>query len=295
MRDKHALPPPQSLLRQFAQRHGLKFTELVSREEVAIRSSSIANILVTEAYAHLDENALTDPAVGLLLNLLHRNFEHVEAAIVTFVSGSGSSAEVISRASVESSVNILYILAGNRSQRLFAFFEHYLREVDRQIRNWRVQIGDLTTREAAIHHEGIAKRQAANDALRQLVQSLNVNPQELWPSTIDKRFQAIGEAVSYRTIYARMSSETHADAEETLRYFVGRLSTDRSLLEAMALETVWTTRLYFYYATLLFLRASIAYANSYSLGAVRSRLEIELADIEKELAEISTHIGSGLV
>jgi hypothetical protein len=76
-----------------------------------------AGILVNQGYIQLDNDALAGPAVGLLLNLLHRNVEHAGAAIVTFVSGCGSSAEVVARATVESSVNILYILAGHSRQR----------------------------------------------------------------------------------------------------------------------------------------------------------------------------------
>jgi hypothetical protein len=91
-----------------------------------------------------------------------------------------------------------------------------------------------------------------------------------------------------------MSSETHADAEETLRYFVGRLQDDEALLNAMALETVWTTRFYIHYAVSYFLQASLAYARSYSLQAVEGRLGKELANIRRELLEIGAHVGAGI-
>src|SRR6266566_4211594 len=106
------LPPLQVLLKKFSERHQLRLTELVRREKVAIQSVSVADILVNQGYSKLNELALVDPAVGLLLNLLHRNCEHADASIVAFVSGCGSSAEIIARAAVESSVNIIYILAG---------------------------------------------------------------------------------------------------------------------------------------------------------------------------------------
>jgi hypothetical protein len=99
------LPPLRVLLREFAERHELRLTGLVHREKIAIQSVSVANILVNQGYSQLDDVTLADPAIGLLLNLLHRNFEHADASIVAFVSGCGSSAEVIARASVESSVD----------------------------------------------------------------------------------------------------------------------------------------------------------------------------------------------
>jgi hypothetical protein len=104
----------QALLVAFSTRHHLELTDLLKRETVAIESLAMANMLVNETYCRLDEATLCDPTVGLMLNLLHRNFEHAEASIVAFVTGCSSSAEIVGRASVESSVNITFILAGDR-------------------------------------------------------------------------------------------------------------------------------------------------------------------------------------
>ena len=288
-------PPPEVLVRQFAERHLLKFTDLLKREELAIRTTSIANILVNAAYAAQDDKNLADPAVGLLLNMLHRDFEHIEASIVAFVTGCGASAEVIARAATESSVNILYIVAGDRVQRLQAYFDHYLMGVDSQVEKWQAQIRHLSPQEAAIHKLGAERRRLATDALRRFLRSVFGNAKApAWPKTIAQRFEALGDTLAYRTFYARMSSEIHADAEETLRYFAGHALNDQSKFEAMALETVWMTRFLIHYAVSLFLKASIAYAESYSMGDVKAPLKTALREIEKELVEISSHVGAGI-
>jgi Family of unknown function (DUF5677) len=292
METQPTLPSLQELLREFAQRHHLRFTDLVSREKIAIQSTSVANILVNQGYTHLDTGGIADPAVGLLLNMLHRNCEHVDAAIVAFVSGCGSSAEVIARAAVEASVNILYILGGERVSRLLAYFNHYLEGVHQQVGKWRAQVNDLSPDESEIHHIAIAQKLAANTILRRVIDALGVASDERWPTSINERFKLIGDSLGYRTFYARMSSETHADAEETLRYFVGRLQDNEALLNAMALETVWTTRFYIYYAVSYFLQASLAYARSYSLQAADGPLEKELANVRRELLEIGAHVGA---
>ena len=285
----------QKLLEHFSERHHLELTELVRFEEVAIRSTSIANILINDAYANLSDSDLSDPAIGLLLNLLHRNFEHVEAAIVLFVTGCGASSEVTARAALESSINLLYILTGDRWERLKSYFHHYLDSVDRQVKSWKVEVSDLPPEAAALHQQSADMRMRANLALRSLLLSITGDGEiEAWPRTIQQRFQKIGKAISYRTIYARMSAETHADAEETLRYFVGKLQGDAELFEAMALETVWMTRLHVYYATSWFLKASIAYAMSYNLSTLTARLKQELESVDGALAEISTHVGAGI-
>jgi hypothetical protein len=283
----------QALISNFSERHNLTLTELVRREKIAIRSLSIANILVNEAYSHLDDFALTDPAVGLLLNLLERNFEHAEASIVAFVSGSAPSAEIIARTSVESSVNIMYILAGDRAARLLGYFNHYFEDVERQVEKWRLETDQLSSDEAKVHQHRIERRLKANTIFRGFISSLDGSA-ERWPPQIAQRFKVIGENMSYRTFYARMSSEVHADAEETLRYFVGKVADDSSVLEAMASESVWTSRFYIYYAVSLFLRASQAYSRSYALPAVEARLEKQLAKVERELIEIGAHVGAEL-
>lgn len=55
------------------------------------------------------------------------------------------------------------------------------------------------------------------DAEEEFSQFGPLNLNEPWPKIVD-RFEQIGEAVAYRTAYSRLSSQTHADAEDTLNY-----------------------------------------------------------------------------
>jgi hypothetical protein len=291
MAKKQALPSTRELMQDFVERHEIAFTEMVQFEEVGIVSSSTAVLMINREYSRLDNRALADPTVGLMLNLLHRNFEHVEASIVAFVTGCGSSAEVIARASAESSVNILYMLSGAPNSRLRAYFDHYLTEVETQVRKWRSQLAGLGQDVSEVHEAAIDQRLAANNALRRVVEGILEPTSEPWPRTIE-RFSKIGDALAYRTIYARMCSEVHGDAEETLRYFVGKSQSDESVFGTMALETVWTTRLYIYYSVYLALRASLAYAEHYSLPSLDDRIREGLSAVDQELVEISRHVGA---
>jgi hypothetical protein len=90
-----------------------------------------------------------------------------------------------------------------------------------------------------------------------------------------------------------MTSELHGDHEETLRFLIGTLG-NREHFEAMALETVWTTRMCVHYAVLWFVRASIMYAIRYDMAETADRLKQEFEAVEAELAEISKQIGAGL-
>ncbi|MGT2502685.1 DUF5677 domain-containing protein [Bradyrhizobium guangxiense] len=270
------------MLSDFAARHGLGLGAVVEREKLAIHAAVMANASVTAAYSKLSDAELSDPAVGLLLNMLHRSCELAEAAIVAFVTGSGSASEVVSRACVESSANIAFILAGNTTGRLLAYFDHYFRSVDRQVKAWRKESSALSGADAQIHDASAARRQKANDTLRDFVnQAFGTQHLEQWPSSIEKRFSELGQGLAYRTFYARMSSEAHGDAEETIRYFVGRLQS-QEVFEAMALETVWNSRLFLYYAVASFLDASLLYCRRYSLSKAGADIARLRADVEIE-------------
>jgi hypothetical protein len=88
-----------------------------------------------------------------------------------------------------------------------------------------------------------------------------------------------------------MSAEVHGDAEETVRYFVGKLQ-EQNVFEAMALETILTTRLYIHYATSCFLRASIMYAGRYALHGVVFSLQEEMKSVQAELMQIASQLDS---
>src|SRR5207237_411963 len=103
------------------------------------------------------------------LQQLHRNFEHAEACVAAFVSGCGSAAEVVARAAVESSVNIIYILGGDRTARLFAYFNHYFEGVDRQVKQWQTAVSHLSSEEADAHRVAIQQRKSTNDELRRRI------------------------------------------------------------------------------------------------------------------------------
>ena len=81
----------------------------------------------------------------------------------------------------------------------------------------------------------------------------------------------------------------HGDAEETIRYFVGKLQ-EEHVFEAMALETILTTRLYTHYAASCFLRASIMYAARYAMHGAVSSLQEEMKSVQAELMQIASQL-----
>ena len=60
--------------------------EHLAREVLPIRAVSLANIMITAGYASLGDDILAGPAVGLLLNMIHRNFSLADGAILSFAT-----------------------------------------------------------------------------------------------------------------------------------------------------------------------------------------------------------------
>ncbi len=164
------------------------------------------------------------------------------------------------------------MLVGQPESRLFAFFESYVEGENKRLRKWLQSVQTLSDPEKAEHVCAIEHRRtgvaAISDVLGKLrndLASANVPlTAEVWPN-VATRFEAIGDAQGYRTLYSRMSSQVHSDAEETIRYFIGRISNDEKLRERMAVETIWFSRFMLYFAVRYFLRATSAYSKCYGM------------------------------
>lgn len=204
---------PSNHLDEFLERHSLRRSPTIDAEFKAIHWAASANVLVNQGYARLKDHDFAKwPAVGFVFNLLHRAFEHMDAAIVAITTGSSSSSEGISRMALESSVSILYILAGQPESRLVAYFKHYKNAEDKRLRNWGEDIQELSEVEKQEHEQAIALRKTGVEAISRFLAKLEDEFRhagtplaiEHWPDAFT-RFKELGAAPAYRTVYSRMS------------------------------------------------------------------------------------------
>lgn len=92
----------------------------------------------------------------------------------------------------------------------------------------------------------------------------SLNSNERWP-TIADRFAQIGEAVAYRTAYARLSSQTHADMEDTLNYIFFRVGGDDQLFVQVSQETLAFTEYLVAYSTEFYFSAMVRLCEAFRL------------------------------
>ena len=288
----------EDYLAQFARRHNLRRRLLLDTQSKAIHWASAAKVLISHGYSQLTDTDLSrEPAVGLLLNLLHRAFEHLEASIVALVTGSSASSEALSRVTMELSVTISYILAGPREARLVAFFQNYMDGEQKRLKNWAHSVEAMPVAERGVHEHAIEHRRVGVKEMehvlellkREIADSGSILDKHTWPNVAD-RFEALGEAVAYRTVYSRMSSQIHSDAEETIRCFVVRTCNNQELLGRMAQETIWFTKFLLYFAVKYYLDACLAFARVYGMNQELAKIEYGQSIIERELGTISAHV-----
>lgn len=285
-------------LADFVNRHGLRTTSRVEAETTGIHWANRATALLNEGFVELsDEAKESEPAVGMVLNLLHRAYEHLEAGLVAYATVSPASSEALSRVTMELAVSISYMLMNDRDTRLFSFLRNYILIEEKRLRNWEQATKTLSEEGkehqlAAIGHRrsGIEVLSAFLDSLRPQLEGKHGHADVLpWPS-VASRFEALGLADAYRTVYSRTSSQIHVDAEETIRYFLAVMSPDESLRERMALESWAFSRYMLYFAVKYYLMACGTFALTYGMKSQLRPLNDGIKIIDKELHELVKYV-----
>jgi hypothetical protein len=234
------------------------------RGQVLVRSVLTARDASTGVLRTASEETLVaEPTIGVLEHLLDRAYEHVAASVVCFATKNGATAEIAARAAMDVSTNVRYILAPDHNSRFLAWLRAFLEQDSKQVNNWERALSDYSEYETEVHREGIRERRLLwaqrEDLLKKIEQeftSIGVDSgDEIWPTRIETRFQEIGEAISYRTAYARMSSQTHADAEDTINYFSATALGDERLLMRMSTETLAFSEYLVHYGAHFYLEA----------------------------------------
>ncbi|HRQ41135.1 MAG TPA: DUF5677 domain-containing protein [Chloroflexota bacterium] len=265
---------PDILCGEFAHRHNLLDTQLVRHDLLAIYWTTRTKLEIDASLeTHTKELDHLDPLWALLRSMLDRIFEHVEGAIVAYVTGSPASSEVISRTAIESSINLLYILDDERKgDRLSQYLAHYYSNEQRELDQWLKAASKLAGEAQKVHQLAATEKRTRIHKL-QGITDLSLSQVGLpttrasatsWPK-ISERFRLLGLEIDYRTVYAALCSQTHNDAEDLLNYFFAVASGNQELIEKAALETINFSRLMLYYAVKYYIAAAGGYAIRFEL------------------------------
>ncbi|MEA3273875.1 MAG: DUF5677 domain-containing protein [Pseudomonadota bacterium] len=196
-----------------------------------------ANSVVANVHAKVLKSVEQHPDLAeqqewlILRNMYERSHEHTEGAVSCLTMGNVASAEALCRTSLESSVTLYYVSVNDIIPAVAGYFQRYIDSEKEQNRKWHNSIEASVFDDAvkSAHRAELAKKDSALEQYERelgawLHQTSNVSlatsPQ--WPNIFD-RFKEIGKELSYRTVYAALCSQSHADAEDILNHLMSRL------------------------------------------------------------------------
>lgn len=278
----------------FAEQYSFKAGTLPDEELDGIQCAVDCHKAINDGYMALPAFVLEkDLAIGLLWQLYERSTERVFGALVAMATSCVASSEILARASIEATVSIRYILR-DPTPRLVAFFRDHVERAERQESSWRQAASQLGEPDRTTHLASCDYRRQGVGAMKSVVDAMNAGAPTgavaAWPN-ISARFKAVGEDMSYRTLYSRLCAEPHLDAEETLRYFIGKTGAPE-LFRRMAIETVMFSRFVLAEAVRGYAEAGKEFANIYDMASSFNICTAAERTMEGHALRLSEHIGA---
>lgn len=186
------------------------------------------------------ERLMQDPTRSLAVRALDHVTAYAAAAICVSVT-STVGGEMIARTVVESSINLLSILQGDRAKRLYAYFSTHIAAEEDQNKKWRDALRDLTGEDRSVHEFALRQKETALAhykavSARAFAESgVDIANRPQWEGVFS-RFDAVARAIRERTVNASLFSQTQADAQALLDELSERLARKGELTRPMDAE-----------------------------------------------------------
>lgn len=224
-----------------------------------------------------------EPTWAITRSMLDRVYEHVIGGFVCLFTGTWSSVEIICRASLEASVNVLYVLDADTPNRLSQYVSNYFVGASKAIDRYE----QLVTRDAIKGGPDWATK--ARDILetrQELVEGV-FDHEDIpfgkggWPKTIIERFKALDREFEYREIYASLSSQVHNDADALIDFIMVTVTEQHmpGATENAGREVLFWLRHFLYRSMVLYSDVAMTYAGKYHLAKARPIIEEKRQEI----------------
>ena len=288
------------LYADFLARRSLQRTPSTDKElEVVCQIYSASRSIDSAVSKRTDSLNSSDPLWALLHTMLVRVQAHVEAAIVSYCTGSVQSSEVLSRVAIEAAINVIFIIADARQgSRLSQYFAHYFQNEERELDKWEKAASKLSSDARRINISAAASTRSGLPGLQLILDKVLSEvglpvTRELkarWPN-VAERFTQLGLELDYRTVYAALSSQVHNDAEDLLNALLGPILNDAlhnegEILDRISGESRQFSRMLLYVAADYYLMAASGYVARFGLDEATAVVETGRAEISLILASI---------
>lgn len=127
----------ENLITQFENYHAIAMPTWWPRGREMLHALLASRDATRDVLATTPQSTLqTEPTFGLLFQLAERAYEHVAASLICFATKNAATAEVATRAAIEISVNIRFILSGDRNSLALSWLRDFVAHDSRQIEKW---------------------------------------------------------------------------------------------------------------------------------------------------------------
>lgn len=250
---------------------------------------------INEFYSNIQrkEDFFIHPLAGIIFTCTERIFSHIDSCFYLIEKESLQSAEALSRVAYEYIVTIKYILEDDLN-RFYNYFKNYTEFEKDRLYKWKKFIANEMDHIKKINHSFISKKEEALKIQEDLIELFfsqieSFNPKiEKFPNFFE-RFKNTGKELSYRTVYAGMSSQIHSNAEDILNKIgvVVRSNNSEEVKKKLKIETDNYSRLMVYITVKELYELLIVIEQKY----LNIKLSIEeIKSIEKILLDIQMSI-----
>lgn len=273
----------ESVISEFLKTHNIDISEAFIEDLDGVYwliniQSAIDEDLKVRADRLLEEK---EPTWAIIRSMLDRVYELIAEGFISLFTGAWASVEIVCRASIEASINVLYVLDTDTINRLSQYVSHYFEESLKSIGRYE----SLITATAGGNKADLSSAIDARNTLawrREMIEAIFQNDGipfgvQGWPKKIIERFKAVGLEFEYREIYASLSSQVHNDADALIDFMIVKAleAYAPEASEKVGSEVFFWLRHFLYRCLQFYSDAAKLYATKYSLSEAVTNIEKE--------------------
>ena len=211
---------------EFRKKKGFDKKLNLSNIQVALECASEGNKIAYDYIANIDNQTEKDGfIVHTHLNLIARIYEQIEGMLRCIATGCYTSAEALARVVQESSVNLMYMALNGDERTITAYMAKWHDEHIRKLNDWKKEVSDKDYANDVIplidgrintvsHYAEYIELAKSNFSVTEIEYN------DLWCNSLFKRFEKLGKAGDYFSIYHRLSGSSHMTAEDTVLHMM---------------------------------------------------------------------------
>jgi hypothetical protein len=240
---------------EFLQTNNLRDEEKVLLIGNRVLALAVAYEAITDACLIAISRNPESPA-GYLRHYFKRIHKILESVLILEATGNFAPTEILTRSAIEYCATALYLVQDTTDERREEFEWNFVNTTSKKINNWKTEANKLPEPDKAKHLAAAEQADEANRVRQSWIQRENRQRQP-WPN-VEQLFLKTGLGLEYRTLYWRLSSQVHGDAEDLMYEFMKLVAPENDLPDlvgVMETEALVFSRWFSYMVFEIYLRA----------------------------------------